>query len=340
MAEVRYDDDADLRVVQARNVAVLGYGSQGSAQALSLRDSGVDVRVGLLQGSATRVEAESAGLRVVSPYEACEEADLMVVLVPDQAQRSLYTEAIEPNLVTGDTLVFGHGFNVRYRYIQPPTDVDVVLVSPTAPGQLVRREFEAGRGVPVLVAVDQDASGGAWDLALSYAKAIGATRGGAITTTFTEQTDADLFGEQVVLSGGVSALVQAGVETLTEAGCQPEVAYLECLHGLRQVVDRMYGVGLAEQRSSRPELAEYAGYTAGSFVIDESVKHRMHSVLARIQDGSWAAGFIADHDAGGPKLIGYRDRSEQHPVEQTSRELRQLMSWAHSTDDTYGTDAR
>ncbi|MDQ3306961.1 MAG: ketol-acid reductoisomerase, partial [Actinomycetota bacterium] len=229
MADMLYDDQADLGVVQSRNVAVLGYGSQGHAHALSLRDSGVDVRVGLLEGSSSRAKAEAEGLRVVTPYEACEEADLVVVLAPDPVQRGLYAEAIEPNLVDGDALLFGHGFNIRFGYIQPPVGVDVMMVAPKGPGHLVRREFSEGRGVPVLVAVEQDASGKAWDLALSYAKGIGGTRAGAIKTTFTEETETDLFGEQAVLCGGASRLVQAGFETLVEAGYQPEIAYFECL---------------------------------------------------------------------------------------------------------------
>ncbi len=342
MAELLYDDQADLSVVQSRNVAVLGYGSQGHAHALSLRDSGVDVRVGLREGSGSRAKAETEGLRVLTPYEACEESDLVVVLAPDPVQRTLYAEAIEPNLVDGDTLLFAHGFNIRFGYVGPPSGVDVVMVAPKGPGHLVRREFSEGRGVPVLVAVEQDASGKAWDLALSYAKAIGGTRAGAIKTTFTEETETDLFGEQAVLCGGASRLVQAGFETLVEAGYQPEIAYFECLHELKLIVDLMYEGGIAKQRWSVSDTAEYGDYTSGPYIIDESVKARMKEVLTAIQDGSWAAGFIEDQDAGAPKFKEFRRQSEAHPIEQTGRELRRLMAWVKSHDDDYteGTAAR
>ncbi|MDQ1600823.1 MAG: ketol-acid reductoisomerase, partial [Actinomycetota bacterium] len=230
MAEMYYDDDADLSVIQERNVAVLGYGSQGHAHALSLRDSGVDVRVGLPEGSKSRERADAEGLRVVTPFEACEEADLVMVLAPDPVQRSLYAEAIAPNLVDGDALFFGHGLNIRYDLITPPSGVDVCMVAPKGPGHLVRRQFVDGRGVPVLVAVEQDATGNAWDLVKSYAKGIGGTRAGAIKTTFTEETETDLFGEQVVLCGGLSELIKSGFDTLVDAGYQPEIAYFECLH--------------------------------------------------------------------------------------------------------------
>ncbi len=335
MADMFYDDDADLSLVQKRNVAVLGYGSQGHAHALSLRDSGVDVRVGLLEGSRSRAKAESEGLRVVSPFEACEESDLVVVLAPDPAQRSLYAEAIEPNLVAGDALFFSHGFNIRFGYIVPPTGVDVAMVAPKGPGHLVRREFSEGRGVPVLVAVEQDATGDAWPLTLSYAKAIGGTRAGAIRTTFTEETETDLFGEQAVLCGGASALIQAGYETLTEAGYQPEVAYFECLHELKLIVDLMYEGGIAKQRWSVSDTAEYGDYTSGPYIIDGSVKARMKDVLANIRSGAWAEEFIADQDAGAPKFAEFRARSEAHPIEETGRRLRTLMSWVRSHDDDY-----
>jgi ketol-acid reductoisomerase len=342
MAEMFYDDDADLSVIQGRNVAVLGYGSQGHAHALSLRDSGVDVRVGLLEGSRSRPKAEAEGLRVVTPYEACEEADLIVVLAPDPAQRSLYAEAIEPNLIDGDALFFGHGFNIRFGYVKPPAGVDVCMVAPKGPGHLVRREFSEGRGVPVLVAVEQDASGGAWPLTLSYAKAIGGLRAGGIKTTFTEETETDLFGEQAVLCGGVSNLVQAGFETLIDAGYQPEIAYFECLHELKLIVDLMYEGGIAKQRWSVSDTAEYGDYTSGPFIIDDSVRARMRTVLDNVQNGSWADAFIADQDAGAPKFKDFRARAEAHPIEATGRELRKLMAWVKSNDDDYteGTAAR
>jgi ketol-acid reductoisomerase len=341
VAEMYYDDDADLSIVQSRNVAVLGYGSQGHAHALSLRDSGVDVRVGLPEASRSRAKAEAEGLRVVTAYEACEEADLVMVLVPDPVQRHVYAEAIEPNLVDGDALFFSHGFNIRYGYVKPPAGVDVAMVAPKGPGHLVRREYVEGRGVPVLVAVEQDASGGAWPLVTSYAKAIGGLRAGGIKTTFTEETETDLFGEQAVLCGGVSALVQAGFETLTEAGYQPEVAYFECLHELKLIVDLMYEGGIAKQRWSVSDTAEYGDYVSGPRVIDASVKARMQEVLADIKDGTFAQRFIDDQDAGAPEFKRLRAEGEAHSIEATGRELRPLMAWVSSDDDDYtGTPSR
>jgi ketol-acid reductoisomerase len=341
-AQMFYDDDADLSLIQGRNVAVLGFGSQGHAHALSLRDSGVDVRVGLPGGSKSRPRAEAQGLRVLAPYEACEEADLIMVLTPDPAQRKVYAAAIEPNLVPGDALFFSHGFNIRYGYIKPPEGVDVVLVAPKGPGHLVRREYSEGRGVPVLVAVEQDASGKAWDLALAYAKGIGGLRAGGIKTTFSEETETDLFGEQSVLCGGVSALVTAGFETLTEAGYQPEVAYFECLHELKLIVDLMYEGGIAKMRWSVSDTAEYGDYVSGPRIIDARVRENMKGVLADIQDGSFAARFIADQDAGAPEFKALREAAEKHPIEAVGRDLRELMSWVKSHDDDYveGTAAR
>ncbi len=284
MAEMFYDDDADLSLIQGKNVAVIGYGSQGHAHALSLRDSGVDVRVGLQPGSKSRAKAEAEGLRVLTPAEAAEEADVIVILAPDQHQRKLYAEEIEPQLADGDTLVFGHGFNIRFGYITPPDGVDVFMVAPKGPGHLVRREYVDGRGVPVLVAVEKDASGNAWALALSYAKAIGGLRAGGIRTTFTEETETDLFGEQAVLCGGASQLVQYGFEVLTEAGYQPEVAYFECLHELKLIVDLMYEGGIAKQRWSVSDTAEYGDYVSGPRVIDEHVKENMKAGPGRHQE--------------------------------------------------------
>ena len=342
MAELFYDDDADLALIQSKKVAVLGYGSQGHAHALSLRDSGVDVRVGLAPESKSRAKAEAEGLPVTDPATACAEADVIVVLVPDPAQRGLYTEAIEANLTAGKALLFAHGFNIRFGYITPPADVDVIMVAPKGPGHLVRREYAAGRGVPAIIAVEQDATGEAWDLALSYAKAIGALRAGGIKTTFTEETETDLFGEQAVLCGGASQLVMYGFETLVEAGYQPEVAYFECLHELKLIVDLMYEGGIAKQRWSVSDTAEYGDYVSGPRVIDPSVKENMKAVLADIQNGSFAERFIADQDAGAPEFIELRTKAEQHPIEETGRELRKLMSWVDSGDDDYteGTAAR
>ncbi len=342
MAELFYDDDADLALIQGRTVAVLGYGSQGHAHALSLRDSGVDVRVGLAEGSKSRAKAQAEGLRVVDPATACAEADLIMVLVPDPAQRGLYAEAIAPNLKAGDALFFAHGFNIRFGYIKPPADVDVCMVAPKGPGHLVRREYVAGRGVPAIVAVEQDASGSAWPLALSYAKAIGALRAGGIRTTFTEETETDLFGEQAVLCGGASRLIESGFEVLTEAGYQPEVAYFECLHELKLIVDLMYEGGIAKQRWSISDTAEYGDYVSGPRVIDAHVKENMKAVLADIQSGAFAARFIADQDAGAPEFKALRAQAESHPIEETGRELRKLMSWVKTSDSDYteGTAAR
>ncbi len=335
MAELFYDDDADLSIIQDRIVAVLGYGSQGHAHALSLRDSGVDVRVGLLEGSASRAKAEAEGLRVVTPAEAVSEADLIVVLAPDHKQRQLYTESIEPNLVDGDALFFGHGFNIRFGYIKPPAGVDVCMVAPKGPGHLVRREFVEGRGVPVIVAVEQDATGTAWDLALSYAKGIGGTRAGAIKTTFTEETETDLFGEQAVLCGGVSQLIMYGFETLIEAGYQPEVAYFECLHELKLIVDLIYEGGIAKQRWSVSDTAEYGDYVSGPRIIDERVKDNMRMILSEIQDGSFAQRFIDDQDAGAPEFTELRRKGAEHPIEAVGKELRGLMAWVRSDDSDY-----
>ena len=342
MAELFYDDDADLSIIQDRKVAVLGYGSQGHAHALSLRDSGVDVRVGLAEGSRSRARAEAEGLRVVDPATACAEADVIMVLVPDPAQRGLYAEAIAPNLAAGDALFFAHGFNFRFGYISPPADVDVCMVAPKGPGHLVRREYVAGRGVPAIVAVEQDASGNAWPLTLSYAKAIGALRAGGIKTTFTEETETDLFGEQAVLCGGASKLIQTGFEVLTEAGYQPEVAYFECLHELKLIVDLMYEGGIAKQRWSISDTAEYGDYVSGPRVIDAHVKQSMEAVLADIQSGAFAKRFIDDQDAGAPEFTALRAEGEKHPIEETGRELRKLMSWVKTGDADYveGTAAR
>jgi len=279
---------------------------------------------------------------VVTPATACEEADLIMILVPDPAQRGLYAEAIAGNLEPGDALFFAHGFNIRFGYITPPAGVDVCMVAPKGPGHIVRREFADGRGVPVLVAVERDATGSAWPLTLAYAKAIGGLRAGGIRTTFAEETETDLFGEQTVLCGGVSRLVQCGFEVLTEAGYQPEIAYFECLHELKLIVDLMYEGGIAKQRWSVSDTAEYGDYVSGPRIIDDSVKQRMREVLAEIKDGSFAKRFIADQDAGAPEFRRLRAEGEQHPIEATGRDLRKLMSWVKSKDSDYveGTAAR
>jgi ketol-acid reductoisomerase len=335
VAELFYDDDADLSIIAGKKVAVIGYGSQGHAHSLNLRDSGIDVRVGLLEGSASRAKAEAEGLRVLTPDAAAAEADVIMILAPDHKQRALYTEFIEPHLTAGKALFFGHGFNIRFGYIKPPADVDVIMVAPKGPGHLVRREYSAGRGVPVIVAVEQDATGTAWALALSYARAIGGLRAGGIKTTFTEETETDLFGEQAVLCGGASQLVMYGFEVLTEAGYQPEVAYFECLHELKLIVDLMYEGGIAKQRWSVSDTAEYGDYVSGPRVIDPHVKDNMRAVLADIQSGAFAARFIADQDAGAPEFKALRAQGEQHSIEAVGRELRGMMSWVKSGDDDY-----
>src|SRR5215831_12896919 len=326
-AEVFYDDDADLSVIQGRTVAVIGYGSQGHAHALSLRDSGVDVRVGLPEGSKSRAKAEEQGLRVVTPAQASAESDVIMILAPDTAQRKIYANDIAPSLSAGKALFFGHGLNIRFGLITPPSDVDVAMVAPKGPGHLVRRQFVDGKGVPVLVAVEQDATGGADALALSYAKGIGGTRAGAIRTTFKEETETDLFGEQTVLCGGVSALVQTGFEVLTEAGYAPEIAYFECLHELKLIVDLMYEGGISRMRYSVSDTAEYGDVTRGPRVIDERVKDEMRRILGEVQNGEFAREWVAEDDHGRPNFTKLRDQGAAHPIEETGARLRSMMSW-------------
>ncbi|WP_405900049.1 ketol-acid reductoisomerase [Streptomyces sp. NBC_00727] len=332
MAEMFYDDDADLSIIQGRKVAVLGYGSQGHAHALSLRDSGVDVRVGLHEGSKSKAKAEEQGLRVVTPSEAAAEADVIMILVPDPIQAQVYEESVKDNLKDGDALFFGHGLNIRFGFIKPPANVDVCMVAPKGPGHLVRRQYEEGRGVPCIVAVEQDASGNGLALALSYAKGIGGTRAGVIKTTFTEETETDLFGEQAVLCGGTAALVKAGFETLTEAGYQPEIAYFECLHELKLIVDLMYEGGLEKMRWSISETAEWGDYVTGPRIITDATKAEMKKVLAEIQDGTFAKNWMAEYHNGLPKYNEYKKADENHLLETTGRELRKLMSWVNDED--------
>ncbi|MFF5990065.1 ketol-acid reductoisomerase [Prauserella flavalba] len=325
--EIFYDDDADLSIIQGRKVAVIGYGSQGHAHALSLRDSGVDVRIGLPEGSKSRSKAEEEGLRVLTPAEASKEADVIMILAPDTKQRTIYTEDIEPNLKDGDALFFGHGFNIRYELIKPPANVDVAMVAPKGPGHLVRRQFVDGKGVPCLIAVEQDPSGNGQALALSYAAAIGGARAGVIKTTFKEETETDLFGEQSVLCGGASALVQTGFEVLTEAGYAPEIAYFEVLHELKLIVDLMYEGGIARMRYSISDTAEYGDLTRGPRVITPDVKENMKAILAEIQDGTFAREWVGEDEAGRPNFRKLQEAGEQHPIEETGKKLRGLMSW-------------
>ncbi|MGH9304957.1 MAG: ketol-acid reductoisomerase, partial [Acidimicrobiales bacterium] len=321
MATLYYEQDADHGLVRSRKVAVIGYGSQGHAHALNLRDSGVDVRVGLREGSPSRKKAEAAGLRVTSVGDAAREADLVMVLLPDTEQKAVYEAEIADNLVPGDALFFAHGFNIRFGLINPPPGIDVAMVAPKCPGHLVRRTFEEGGGVPCLIAVAEDSSGKAMQLALSYADAIGATRAGVLETTFEEETETDLFGEQVVLCGGVSALVMAGFETLVEAGYQPESAYFECLHELKLIVDLMYEQGVSGMRFSVSDTAEYGDMTRGPRIVSPEVRAEMRRILDEIRDGRFAAEWVAENAAGRPHFNELRRKGREHQIEQVGAEL-------------------
>jgi ketol-acid reductoisomerase len=327
---IYYDDDADLSIIQGRKVAVIGYGSQGHAHSLSLRDSGVDVRIGLPEGSKSRQKAQDEGLQVGTPAEVSAWADVIMILAPDTKQRFIYADDIAPNLKDGDAIFFGHGFNIRFELIKPPANVDVAMVAPKGPGHLVRRQFVDGKGVPALIAVEQDASGNAKALALSYAAAIGGARAGVIETTFKEETETDLFGEQAVLCGGAAALVQTGFEVLTEAGYAPEIAYFECLHELKLIVDLMYEGGIANERFSISDTAEYGDLTRGPRVITPAVKDEMRKILAEIQDGRFAQEWVAEDEAGRPNFTRLQKEGAEHPIEQVGEKLRGLMSWVGS----------
>jgi ketol-acid reductoisomerase len=330
MANVYYEKDADASLINGRKVAVIGYGSQGHAHALNLRDSGVDVRVGLREGSSSRAKAEGAGLRVLSIADASAEADLIMILAPDTEQKAIYEESIEPHLSSGDALFFAHGFNIRFGQINAPAGVDVAMVAPKGPGHLVRRTYVEGGGVPALIAVHQDASGKARDLALSYASAIGGARAGVLETTFVEETETDLFGEQVVLCGGVTALVQAGFETLVEAGYQPESAYFECLHELKLIVDLMYENGIAGMRFSISDTAEYGDLTRGPRIVGPETKAEMKRILAEIQSGEFAEEWIAENRAGRPNYTRLKAEGGEHQVEKVGAELRAMMPFISS----------
>ncbi len=325
MAQIRYDRDADLARIRGKKVAVIGFGSQGHAHALNLMESGVDVRVGLRDGSASRAKAEAAGLRALSIADACAEANVIMVLAPDTKQKAVYEEHVAPALKDGDTLMFAHGFNVRFGQIEPPAGVDVSMVAPKGPGHRVRETFQEGGGVPALVAVHQDASGEADANALSYAAAIGAGRAGILTTTFEEETETDLFGEQAVLCGGVSELVKAGFQTLVDAGYQPEVAYFECLHELKLIVDLMYRGGLGYMRYSISDTAEQGDYVSGPRVVGEASKEAMKAILAEIQDGTFASGWVAEDAAGRPTFTARRAAEQEQPLEDVGRRLRAMM---------------
>ena len=325
MATIYYDDSADLSLIQGKNVAIVGYGSQGHAHALNLKDSGVSVRVALADGRRSRAKAEADGLTVTSGAEAAAWADVVMVLAPDTKQRAIYAESIAPNLQPGNMLMFAHGFNIRYKTIAPPADIDVTLIAPKAPGHRVREVFLEGGGTPALIAVEQDATGCARDLAMSYAKGLGVTRAGVIETTFAEETETDLFGEQTVLCGGVSALIKAGFETLVEAGYQPEIAYFECMHELKLIVDLIYRGGLNYMRYSVSDTAEHGDYTGGPRVVTDDTREAMRGILKDIQSGDYAEKWIAEDKAGRPWFMAQRKAEQEHQIETVGRELRGMM---------------
>jgi ketol-acid reductoisomerase len=327
MANVYYEKDADPGLIASRKVAIIGYGSQGHAHALNLKDSGVDVRVGLRDGSSSKAKAEAAGLRVTSIDQAAAEADLIMLLMPDTEQRDAYEQSIAPNLNGGDAIFFAHGFNIRYGQITPPEGVDVAMVAPKGPGHLVRRTYTEGGGVPCLIAVAQDSSGKARDLALSYASAIGGARAGVLETTFEEETETDLFGEQVVLCGGLTSLVRAGFETLVEAGYQPESAYFECLHELKLIVDLMYEEGISGMRYSISDTAKYGDVSRGPRIITAETKAEMRRILDEIQDGRFAEEWIAESRGGRAKFHQLLEEGAEHQVESVGKELRGMMPW-------------
>lgn len=327
MARIYYEDDASLEPLSGKTVAVIGYGSQGHAHALNLRDSGVRVVVGLREGSPSWKEAEEAGLEVLPVAEAAARGDIIAVLIPDQAQPKVYREKIAPHLSPGKCLLFAHGFNIHYGQIVPPPEVDVIMVAPKAPGHRVREVFAEGGGTPGLLAVYQDATGKAKELALAYAKGIGCTRAGVIETTFAEETETDLFGEQVVLCGGVTALIKAAFEVLVEAGYQPEIAYFECLHELKLIVDLIQQGGLTYMRHSISDTAEYGDYVAGPRIVTEETKQEMRRILREVQDGTHARNWILENMAGRPFFNAMRKKEREHPIEEVGRKLRRMMPW-------------
>lgn len=327
MAKIYYDSDADLTLLKGKVVGIIGYGSQGHAQAQNLRDSGCQVMVAEAEGSQGWKRAKEAGFRVLEAADVAKEADIIIMLVPDTLQRDIYYRSIEKGLALGNMLMFAHGFNIHYGQIIPPPDIDVTMIAPKCPGHMLRRLYTEGIGPPALVAVHQDASGEAKDIALAYAKGIGCSRAGVLETTFAEETETDLFGEQTVLCGGVSALVKAGFETLVEAGYQPEIAYFECFHELKLIVDLMYQGGLGYMRYSVSDTAEYGDYTRGPRVIDDMVKDEMAQILAEIQDGSFAKEWILENQAGRPVFNALKRMESEHLIEDVGAELRQMMPW-------------
>lgn len=327
MAKMYFEKDADLKNLKGKTVAIIGYGSQGHAHALNLKDSKVNVVVGIRKGSKSWAIAEKSGLKVMTPDAASKAADIVMILVPDQHQKEVYEESVAPNLKKGNALVFAHGFNIHYNQIVPPSDVDVFMSAPKGPGHMVRRVYTEGGGVPGLVAVHQDATGKAMQLALAYAKGVGCTRGGVMETTFPDETETDLFGEQAVLCGGASELVKAGFDTLVEAGYQPENAYYECLHELKLIVDLMYEGGVAGMRFSISDTAKYGDITRGKRVITEETRKEMKKILKEIQDGDFAKEFILENQAGMPKFTATLRNEAEHPIEHVGKKLRSMMGW-------------
>ncbi|BAZ90276.1 ketol-acid reductoisomerase [Cylindrospermopsis raciborskii S07] len=327
MARMYYDEDANLDFLAGKTVAIIGYGSQGHAHALNLKDSGVNVIVGLYPGSKSIAKAEAAGLTVKNVADAAKAADLIMILLPDEVQKTIYTNEILPNLEAGNILAFAHGFNIHFGQIVPPGDVDVIMVAPKGPGHLVRRTYEQGQGVPALFAVYQNATGKARDRAMAYAKGIGGTRAGVLETTFREETETDLFGEQAVLCGGLSALIKAGFETLIEAGYQPELAYFECLHEVKLIVDLVVEGGLATMRDSISNTAEYGDYTRGPRVVTAQTKAEMKKILSEIQSGQFAREFVLENQAGKPGFTAMRRQEAEHPIEEVGKDLRAMFSW-------------
>jgi len=322
-----YDADANLDLLAKKKIAIIGYGSQGHAHALNLKDSGMDVMVGLYPGSKSQAKAEAAGLKVLAVHEAAAAADLMTILLPDEVQKTVYTKEISPHLTAGKTLAFAHGFNIHFGQVVPPPEVDVIMVAPKGPGHLVRRTYEQGEGVPCLFAVYQDATGQARDMAMAYAKGIGGTRGGILETTFREETETDLFGEQAVLCGGLSALIKAGFETLVAAGYQPELAYFECLHEVKLIVDLVVEGGLAKMRDSISNTAEYGDYTRGPRIVTDETRAEMRKILSEIQSGQFAREFVLENQAGKPGFTSMRRQEAEHLIEEVGKELRAMFSW-------------
>ncbi len=327
MAQMYYDEDANLDLLKGKTVAIIGYGSQGHAHALNLKDSGVNVIVGLYEGSKSTAKAEAEGLKVHSVAEASKAADVIMILLPDEFQKDVYTKEIAPYLKDGDVLAFAHGFNIHFGQVVPPANVDVMMVAPKGPGHLVRRTYEQGEGVPCLFAVYQNATGQARDRAMAYAKGVGGTRAGILETSFREETETDLFGEQAVLCGGLSALIKAGFETLVNAGYQPELAYFECLHEVKLIVDLVVEGGLANMRDSISNTAEYGDYSRGPRIVTDETRAEMRKILKEIQDGEFAREFVLENQAGKPVMSATRRQEAEHPIEEVGKDLRAMFSW-------------